>query len=482
MILDSQLQQEDEYDIPPQTNYCDKLVKIIEMMESRYTSEVTDRHVDAIEKLVDEMEANKSAFYYKDLQTISKLFSLIFDRIKNQGKSELIPQLISLIKICERPFLKEKTSDELNYVPCTRYLLNSICEVLHHDCSADDGLYMLFLESMAFFNNFAGYGIDEYKNQEADFNMKKLYGNNFSLLNTLQTEGTRNLRLVANSNVLESLVYVVTTNFYDENSTILVINTILNCALFKTNAEKLAGLGALKDLVRMIANTSDFRSLLVRVCIEAIWNILENGGRRACRMMAFEEIVNSLFGTFNTVIKNCFRMEDRNIRNDICILINYVVSSPESHKYFILQENENTTNEFSKQSFLEILLHYATYDETTINKEREIEKDLREKSDKLKNRTNLIDPKEFFFTTSPDDIEFKKIIWTCILYIIKDNHSKKEVIEMLKKYSFLHCLLLYLEPEAMKYSCISRWQQPQLKDLQLLCLSILLNIIPLYQL
>ena len=33
----------------------------------------------------------------------------------------------------------------------------------------------------------------------------------------------------------------------------------------------------------------------------------------------------------------------------------------------------------------------------------------------------------------------------------------------------------------MRFSCISRWQQPQLKDIQLLCLSILLNIIPLYQ-
>ena len=33
----------------------------------------------------------------------------------------------------------------------------------------------------------------------------------------------------------------------------------------------------------------------------------------------------------------------------------------------------------------------------------------------------------------------------------------------------------------MRFSCISRWQQPQLKDIQLLCLNILLNIVPLYQ-
>lgn len=94
---------------------------------------------------------------------------------------------------------------------------------------------------------------------------------------------------------------------------------------------------------------------------------------------------------------------------------------------------------------------------------------------------DFIEPEEFFLTTSPEDIEFKKIIWTCILYIIKDNHSRQEVVEFLQQYRFLSCLLLYLDPEAMKFSCISRWQQPQLKDIQLLCLSILLNIIPLYQ-
>ena len=58
---------------------------------------------------------------------------------------------------------------------------------------------------------------------------------------------------------------------------------------------------------------------------------------------------------------------------------------------------------------------------------------------------------------------------------------KKEVFELLHKYRFILCLLLYLDPEAMKFSCISRWQQPQLKDIQMLSMSILLNVIPLYQ-
>ena len=81
-------------------------------------------------------------------------------------------------------------------------------------------------------------------------------------------------------------------------------------------------------MLKLFLLQKDFRSLLIICCIEAIWNVLENGGPHFCKKMAYEEIVNLLYNTFNNVIKNCFRLDDRNIRNDICILINYVVSSP----------------------------------------------------------------------------------------------------------------------------------------------------------
>lgn len=375
----------------PSSTFVTKIQKIIEMMESKYTAELTDRQVDAIHRLVDEMNVNKCSFFYRDLQTLSNLISITFKRIL-ESKSEFIDEMISIIQICSKPFLKEKTSDELNYVPQTTFFLNSLCEVLQNDNSKDDNLFELFLETMNLLNEFSSFGVEEYKNQEADYNMKKHYGNNFSLLNTLQNEGTRNLRLISNSNVLETLVYIITNNNYDDNTVIIVIYCILNCALFKINAEKLANLGVLKDLVCIISNTNDFRSLLVRVCIEAIWNILENGGKRACRMMAFEEIVNSLFLTFSNVIKNCFRLEDRNIRNDICILINYVVSSPESHVYFIY--SDDSLNQ-KKKSFLEVLLYYATFDETvSIQREMEMHnKDIKSRKDSVsltKSRSNIL--------------------------------------------------------------------------------------------
>ena len=429
--------QEENEVLQKQPLFLDKINNIIETMESKYTSNLTDRHVDEILKLVNEMNTNNYAFHYCELQSLAHLFTLQFQRIL-KGKKEFLPVILSLVEICNRPFLKERTSDELNYVPFTEHLLNSFSEILKTNLTVNEEMYNLFLAIINFINGFACTGIDDFKNQESDYKMKKIYGTNFSLLSTLKTEGTR--------------------------------------------------------------------SLLVRCCIEAIWNVLENGGQNACRMMAFEEIVNALFYTFNNVIKNCFRLEDRNIRNDICILINYVISSPESHNYFIYkdttknhmleyfpeQDNQNFENEKNNndvnspgpgsRTFLDTLLFYATYDEIkSIQKEKDnFMVNTIGNETGLKNK-NKLDPHEFFFTTSPDDIEFKKIIWTCILYIIKDNYQKKEVNDELEKYKFINCLLLYLDPEAMRFSCISRWQQPQLKDIQLLSLNILLNIVPLYQ-
>lgn len=99
-----------------------------------------------------------------------------------------------------------------------------------------------------------------------------------------------------------------------------------------------------------------------------------------------KEIVNSLFYTFNNIIKNCFRLEDRNIRNDICILINYVVSSPASHPHFIYQDE--SSSDTSKKSFLDTLLKFATYDETiSIQKEIEVQTKVNEEiADKSKSK------------------------------------------------------------------------------------------------
>ena len=115
-------------------DFTEKLESIIHLMESKYTEDLTDRHCDETQKLIDEMITNNYAFYYKDLSFLARLISIMFYRVKN-GKDELITSINMLILLCNKPFVREKSSDELKCVTNTVALLNAICEILDHDNS-----------------------------------------------------------------------------------------------------------------------------------------------------------------------------------------------------------------------------------------------------------------------------------------------------------------------------------------------------------
>ena len=95
-----------------------------------------------------------------------------------------------------------------------------------------------------------------------------------------------------------------------------------------------------------------------------------------------------------------YKLDDKCLRNEICILINYIVTSHESHKFFLERETPNDS------SFLEAIIHYSTHDE------------LNTKVNFIGDGTaKTVKP---LFTTSDEDVEFKKLLWTCVLYTVRD--------------------------------------------------------------
>jgi hypothetical protein len=69
-----------------------------------------------------------------------------------------------------------------------------------------------------------------------------------------------------------------------------------------------------------------------------------------------------------------------------------------SHPFFLERETP------SDSTFLEAILHYATHDELNC-------KGIPGEGGKL------IKP---LFTTRDEDVEFKKLLWTCVLYLVRD--------------------------------------------------------------
>jgi hypothetical protein len=61
-------------------------------------------------------------------------------------------------------------------------------------------------------------------------------------------------------------------------------------------------------------------------------------------------------------MKNGYKLNDKCLRNELLILINYLMADSKALPYFYQVESGLSTNEHHF-NFLEILLHYATIDE-----------------------------------------------------------------------------------------------------------------------
>jgi hypothetical protein len=137
---------------------------------------------------------------------------------------------------------------------------------------------------------------------------------------------------------------------------ISVLEAIAAISLYKPITDRIILEGVGRDLVRIISQTKDFRSYIVSLAIEVLWNLIEVGGKPAIHQLAIHpEVIPSLKAPFEMVLRQGYKKDDKCLRNEICVLINYVVSNPESHQYFLQLDGE--------ECILEQMITYAVFDE-----------------------------------------------------------------------------------------------------------------------
>jgi cilia- and flagella-associated protein 69 len=127
--------------------------------------------------------------------------------------------------------------------------------------------------------------------------------------------------------------------------------------------------------------------------MEILWNAIEVQGVQAIKSFASEEIILNIKVFFENLMKNGYRLEDKCLRNEFLILVNYLSRDAEALEHFHTKKNETT--------FMELLLFYSTIDEMTFYSEPI-------KTNKLR----------AYFGTNSEDLEFKKLIWSGVLMAI----------------------------------------------------------------
>jgi len=106
-----------------------------------------------------------------------------------------------------------------------------------------------------------------------------------------------------------------------------------------------------------------------------------------------KDIILNIKIFFEKIMKHGYRLEDKCLRNEILILVNYLSRDPEALIHFHTKR-DNTT-------FIDLLLFYSTIDEVTFTNEPM-------KTNKLR----------AYFGTNSEDLEFKKLIWSGVLMAI----------------------------------------------------------------
>ena len=125
-----------------------------------------------------------------------------------------------------------------------------------------------------------------------------------SPLQRLLLSGTKNLRSLDKSDLVEDIIF--TMQYYSKNYEFLLplLDLISTCVLYKSLAQKFSNFGILKDIVNFTINTilkiiskiyvifdcEDFRSYIVKSCFEIIWNSFEAVGINSIKLFATEVI------------------------------------------------------------------------------------------------------------------------------------------------------------------------------------------------
>lgn len=102
------------------------------------------------------------------------------------------------------------------------------------------------------------------------------------------------------------------------------------------------------------------------------------------------DTVLSLRRPFERVLREGYKYDDKCLRNELLVLINYIATNQDSHKYFLEKDDGES------QSFLEFLIQVAIQDELTAG-----------------------DGKKQMLSAKDEDLELKKLLLTGILYLVR---------------------------------------------------------------
>ncbi|XP_026156375.1 cilia- and flagella-associated protein 69 isoform X2 [Mastacembelus armatus] len=393
-----------------------ELSKVIRLLEDSLTANLKERHLFVLKKL---LKRSQSGFLLKDLKGLAKILNICAD--KGKDHPEYVSILCEALQICRLPFLKEKTSDELNYA-------RDVIEFLSHmGCLMrvpDAEVRQQIVECVkSFYNSVVPQQLIEgLQATSPGYRLQLLEQSDLAQtlllsMGALENQPAVKLQLLQTLQILSS---------YSE----------MNCALI-LNAR-----GA--ETICLHMNEPDPSGQFLFRSSEILWNLLEKGSKEevTAQLSSIDCVVSLKEAFFYQLLKG-FGHSDLQLRNDLLVITTLIAENPNS----LLIESL-----FAKQ-----LMSFITFPE-------------------LRNHNPLV--RNLKLSYNNEDLKMKKLLLNLLVLMSRDFAA----LQLYKEEQVMLALLTLVKPPAalpQRRSGARHWSSIQQEALQLQALATLSTIAPL---
>jgi len=443
---------------------------IMQLMTSKYTVDLVDRHVGAIRKVC---KTCRNGFLLAHLESLVELLHLVVQRFAG-GNHCFAPAICEFARVASQPFVSCKTSDMINYGFHLPTLIKGLVSTLSYalpptedPASIEDPEARAAFEDRIAMNGrvrieiahtlacWSRFGLDE-----DSVELKP----NQPLIQAVADAGTPNLRILQQSQVMDEL----SSSFRVEDSPeaiVITLGAIRDMSLYRPLARQITNCGLISNLVHVI-RVNLLGSDVLLVAGEVLWNVLELDWQGAAEALGQEDIVESFRDFMDAVLTKGYRFKDKIFRNDMMVLLMYISKRAENRSFF------------ATTGLMALLLCHAITDgcRKALQSMGGLEDLLRTGPSSGLATVEMFNGNSkqgsLALTNSQEDIEFRILLWGTLARCCSD----EKCAEVASEWLFVPSLLSYLDSTQVPGDQ-RQWSQEQKRKMQLEALSALFLLV-----
>ncbi|XDV33391.1 hypothetical protein PO909_003815 [Leuciscus waleckii] len=393
------------------------LSRVVQLLQDplsvRLGSSLKERQIFILRKVVKRCQ---HGFLLRDLANICKILNLCAEKVTDHPEYAKI--LCDLLQICGLPFLKEKASDEMKFAAVAT------------DCVSQMG-YLMRIPLPEVRQQICASVISFYSHSTHTHYSDGVYPTHVDYRGlTVERSGLAET-LVMSLALMENQLSVKLRLL--QTLQILSRTSEVNCSL-------MLRVQAAQKICFHMSECDPSGPVLFR-CSEILWNLLENGSREeVTAQLSNPDCIATLKEAFLNQLLNGFRHYDRQLRNDLLVLLSLIASNPNAP--------------LIESGFVKHLTLIVTFPE-------------------LKSHNPLVRNLKLSF--NHEDFEMKKLLLNVIVVLSRDLAA----LQLFKEGRVMLGLMLLIKPRSPEPRSRCSWTPGQQEELQLQALACLISLAPL---